>query len=384
MAGGVLIGRFWGVPVVLSGSWFVIAAIITLGYGAFLSRSDDIATGPAYVGGFLFAVLLAASVLAHELAHTAASQRLGIPVRRVTLFLLGGVSETTREPRTPAEEYLISVVGPLVSLTIGAAASGVLMVTELSGIAEALVLQVALANTIVGLFNLLPGLPLDGGRLLRAGVWRLGGDRARASRVAGYAGKGVAVLTLVLGMWWVVLGGAAAIANAVIAGLLAAFIWTGADASMRAADVDARRHLLAVKDLLRPTLLVTADLPLAEAVRRAHQTGARAIVVVDSYGRPTAVLRESKVTATPEQQRPWVTVMSVATPVGPENTLPDDAGGEEVIEALRRNPRPEYVVVGRGQEVVGVLAASDVADVLRGASGGAQPPGQALEGGGRR
>jgi Zn-dependent protease len=354
------------VPVVLSGSWFIIAAVITLGYGAFLAQSEDVSAGLAYLGGFIFAVLLAASVLAHELAHTAASQRLGIPVRRVTLFLLGGVSEATREPRTPAEEYLISVVGPLVSLVIGAAASAVLVLTSLSGVAEALLVQVALANTIVGLFNLLPGLPLDGGRLLRAGVWQLRGDRATASRAAGYAGKGVAVATLVLGMWWVALGGAAAIVNALIAGLLAAFIWTGADASMRAAEVDARRHLISVQGLVRPTLLVTADLPLAEAVRRAHETGARGIVVVDSYGRPTAVLRESKVTATPEQQRPWVTVMSVAAPIGPENTIADAADGAEIIEALRRNPQPEYVVVGRGNEVVGVLAAADVADVLRG------------------
>ena len=367
---GLPVGRFFGVPLFLSPSWLLIAAIITFTYAGLVDETvDDISPAGSYAVAFGFAVLLAISLLLHELGHTAVSLALGMPVRRVVIFLLGGVSEIEEEPAEPGQEYLVAVAGPLVSLVLAAGSACLLPLADRGGVARTVIFLLVWSNLAVAIFNLLPGLPLDGGRLVRAAVWRVTRDRLTGTRAAAWGGRGVAVLVLGGAVLTVRPEGVTGIGNVLLASLLAAFIWVGATQSLTAATVSARMPRIRIAELARPTLTVPPDLSVAEALRRAWTTGVRALVVVDSDGAPRALVSEAHVVAVPEPRRPWTTVADVARPLEPGLVLADSLSGEQVVEAFRATPASEYLVVGRDGRTVGVLSAADVAGILQGRPG---------------
>ncbi|MBI4260949.1 MAG: site-2 protease family protein [Actinobacteria bacterium] len=203
------IGRMLGVRVFLHLSWFPVYAAFTLlvahEFGlAYPGLGRGVRLGMGAACGLLFF----GSLLAHELAHAVVARRRGVAVRGITLFMFGGVAEIGGEARTPADEFAIALVGPATSLFLG----GVFAVASfLAGLArldpvEGVVTVAAVANVVVALFNLVPGLPLDGGRLLRAGVWRVTGSRRRATRVASAGGAAVSAALTALGLWLLVTG----------------------------------------------------------------------------------------------------------------------------------------------------------------------------------
>ncbi len=352
-ASGLFIGRPLGIPVYLSPSVVLLAALVTVQ----IADHPDIASRSGAVRitvGISAAVLLALSILLHELGHSAVALAMGIPIRRITLFLFGGIAEITREPDTAAKEYLVSIAGPLVSLTLGGLGLAAL---ELTSGPEAAVLcgYVAFINLLLGFFNLLPGLPLDGGRILRAAVWQVRGDRLVATRFAARAGMTIAVLLGAAGAYAVSTGDA----TSVVTLLLAFFIFSGARASLAQSAVARRLPALDVRSLTRPALSVTADLPLAEALRRAA-VDQRRLLVVDAEGLPSAVLSSEAVDAVPTERRPWVSVGSVSRRLVQGLVLDSRLEGEAVLSALRSTPASEYLVVDEDGGVVGVLATRDV------------------------
>ncbi|WP_142259428.1 site-2 protease family protein [Thermopolyspora flexuosa] len=355
-------GRPFGIPVYVSPTWLIVAAFITytfqpivLAYLPWLSQ----ATG--YAVAFVFAVFLYVSVFLHELAHCVVALRFGLPVRRITLYLLGGVSEIEREPDSPGKEFLVAFAGPLLSL--GLAVGGYIVYRFVSPftVVGVLVQQLWLSNLIVGIFNLLPGLPLDGGRMLRAGVWKLTRSPGSGTVAAAWVGRvlAVALVGVPLGIT-LITGQDQEITFLLWSVLLASFIWMGASQSLRVARVRARIPLVRARELARPAIAVPAELPLAEALRRAQEAGARAIVVADHEGRPVAIVNEAAVSATPERRRPWISTATVARSLGPELVLAADLEGEPLIDAMRRSPAAEYLLVERGGEVYGVLVTADV------------------------
>ena len=363
------VGRFFGVPIYFAPSWLLITGIITLSYSGLVQRSvDGITPGGAYLVAFAFSIMLALSLLAHELGHTAVSIALGMPVRRVVIFLLGGVSEITGEPRRPGEEYLVAVAGPLVSLFLAGFGGAVLPLTTTGSVGRLLAVLMAGSNLAVMIFNMLPGLPLDGGRVLRAGVWQIRGDRFVGTRVAAWCGRAVAALVVLFAVFTAGRQPTLDLSNlalTAVSALLAAFIWVGANQSLAAATINNRLPDLRVADLVRPTLEVPANLPVAEALRRAWESRLGAMVVVDTSGRPVAVVSETHVRAVPEQRRPWITVSEVSRPLEPGLRVPYGLVGTDVLEAFRRTPATEYLVVGQDGGTVGVLTAADVARTLQ-------------------
>jgi Zn-dependent protease len=359
--GGLLLGRPFGVPIYVSPTWIIVAVLITVSFGPFVQNRIPELGSLAYVVSFAFAVLLYLSVLIHELAHSVVALRFGLPVRRISLYLLGGVSEIEKEAPTPGREFLIAVAGPVLSLALGAIGLVAVQALEPGTIAHLLVLEVAGANLLVGIFNLLPGLPLDGGRLVQAGVWKVTGRRLTGIAVAAWTGRVVAVIILLIPIVVLpMLGLRPDLLQVLWAALIAAFVWSGAGQSLRSAQVRERLPALHVRTLTRRAIPVPGDLPLGEALRRLEEAGARGLVVVDGSGRPTALVSEAAVKATPEQRRPWVQVASLARTLDPGLVLRSDLGGEALIEALRSTPATEYLVVEPTGEVYGVLATSDI------------------------
>lgn len=198
MTQGFKVGRVFGVPISIHPSWFVVLAFMTVSLAAGVLPSLFAASAVTYWAvAVLASLLLFASVLVHELAHSLVARAQGIPVRGITLFLLGGVSTIEDEPRSPGREALLAAVGPLASLAIGAGLLGLAAVVQTPTAAHMLAAYLGSVNVVLALFNMLPGLPLDGGRVLHAIIWAVSRDRARATRVSVGAGRTVGLALLI-------------------------------------------------------------------------------------------------------------------------------------------------------------------------------------------
>ncbi|MDP9416612.1 MAG: M50 family metallopeptidase, partial [Actinomycetota bacterium] len=203
---GVLMGRIAGIPIFVTPTWLLVAVAITLSFAPSEQRLPGLGDW-RYAVSFAFAVLLYLSVLVHELSHSLTALALGLRVRRITLHLLGGASEIAQEPRTPGAEFLIAFAGPAVSLVLAGVGYVAAQALDPAAVAGFLVLLLAGANLLLGIFNLLPALPLDGGRLLAAGVWKLAGRRLTGVLIAAAAGRVLAVLLLALPLLGLLRGG---------------------------------------------------------------------------------------------------------------------------------------------------------------------------------
>jgi Zn-dependent protease len=354
------IGSFFGVPLFFAPSWLIIAAIITLDYRDIVtSWVDGISTTAAYVVAFAFAVTLALSVLLHELGHVAISLLLGKPVRRVVIFLLGGVSEIEGELERPRDEFLVAIAGPAASAVIAILAFAGYQFVPSDTVVGVLLLLLGWSNVGVALFNLLPGLPLDGGRVLRSIVWGAAHSPATGTTVAGWSGRVLGVVIAAFGVLWHP-GGWSTI-TALYGIVLGAFIWFGASQSLKMAKVVARVPALSVRVLMRPIVMVLGDVPVSEALRRLWAHGAGGLVVIDGAHRPVALVDEHRIAAIPVERHPWTTVATVSRILEPGLVLPAELSGQNLLDAVRRTPATEYLVVGPDGRPAGILAASDLA-----------------------
>lgn len=359
------VGRFFGVPLYFAPSWILIATLITVTYnGIFFDAVEGISRPASYFAAVGFAIALALCVLAHELGHVAVSLALGKSVRRVVIFLLGGVSEIEQDLERPRDEFLVAVAGPAVSVGLATAAFGGFWLAAPGTLAAVLFALLAWSNLVVAGFNLLPGLPLDGGRALRAVVWKLSRSRVTGTRVAAWIGRAIAVLVVVPGLLlqrdnW-------GIATAMFGLALGAFIWFGATHSLRMAELQDRMPALDLPRLIRPGLMVHSDISVAEALRRMWHANARGLVVVDSAARPRAIGDERRIGAVAPDRQAWVNVAEVSRPIEPGMVLPVTLSGQALVDAVRKSPATEYLVVHPDGSPAGILAAADLAAALTG------------------
>ena len=218
-----------------------------------------------------------------------------------------------------------------------------------------------MANLIVGVYNLIPGLPFDGGHVLKALVWKLTGNMHRGTIVAAWGGRVSAVLVL---FWpWLLhelFDTTPHITDYVMAVIIGAFLWSGATASMVSARVRRRLPALKARPLARRVIAVPDELPVSEAVRRAQDTGAGAIIVHVGDDRLSGIVSEAALLATPEDRRAWVPVSAVARTIEDGLVLPADIAGEDLVRAMSATPAEEYVLVEGDGSVLGVLTTADV------------------------
>jgi Zn-dependent protease len=367
---GIRIARPFGIPVFISPYWFLIAGLFVFLYARGLVQS--VPGSLRYPVAAAFVVLLYASVLVHELSHSVVARAFGLPVRRILLYPLGGFSEIEREPPTPGREFLVSAAGPAMSLALAGGGYVLFRVVHagefvpsrtvhVGSVVSILLDQLIVANLLVGIFNLLPGLPLDGGRMLRAGVWKLTGRPGQATVVAAWAGRVLAAAVLIVPLaLYARAGNGIQLFNVAWLAVIAAFMWTGAGQALRATRVRERLPALQARALARRAIPIPANLPLAEAIRRADAAQARALVVVDHEDRPIAIVNETAVMATPPQRRPWIEAGTLARTIDPGLVLPADLSGMALIEAVRRTPASEYLLVEPSGQVFGVLTTADL------------------------
>jgi Zn-dependent protease/CBS domain-containing protein len=368
--GTIKVGTIAGSDVLVTTSWFVIAALIAW---IVAPRVDQVAPGLGglkYVAGFAFAVILYLSVLLHEASHAFMARHYGFQVTSITLHFLGGATAIDGEARTPRQELLIAVVGPLTSIAVGVGAFGLWFVTP-DGLLLMAVEGLAGANLIVGVLNLVPGLPLDGGRVLKAAVWGATGDVLKGTVVAAWTGRVTAVAALAWPLFQErVIGTTPDIFDFVLAAMIALFLWTAASSALASAQTRGRLPALVARRLARRALAVPDDLPLAEAVRRAREADAGSLITVTGSGRPVGLVSEAALVATPEERRPWVAVSTVARTIEPGMSLPAGIEGEPLVRAMTDVPAHEYLLVEDDGTIYGVLSAADVERAFREARGG--------------
>ncbi|NEO99963.1 MAG: site-2 protease family protein [Symploca sp. SIO2E9] len=223
MQSGRRIGSLLGIPLFLDPSWFFILVFVTIINAGDIDSS--LRSLAAWITGLVMALLLFSSVILHELGHSLAARSQGIKVNSITLFLFGGVASIERESKTPGEAFQVAIAGPLVSLILFGLFHLLTMVFSTTGTVHLVASNLASINLILALFNLIPGLPLDGGQVLKAAVWKLTGNRFQGVRWAAKTGKvlgtlamvmglGLALLTRQLGLIWIALIGGFVLRNA--------------------------------------------------------------------------------------------------------------------------------------------------------------------------
>lgn len=361
------IGRLAGSDVLVSPSWFLIAGLIAV---LLAPRIEAVEPGLGfwkYVAGLAFAVILYLSVLLHEASHAYMARHYGYQITSITLHFLGGATTIDGEARTPRQEFWIAVVGPLTSLAVGVVGVGLWFITP-EGLLLLAVGALAGANLVVGVLNLLPGLPLDGGRVLKAAVWRITGSVHDGTIVAGWVGRVAAVAVLFYPLLLArVFDTEPTIVDFALAAVVGLFLWTAATAAMSNARLRRRLPALVAADLARRALAVPEGLPLAEAVRRAQDAEAGSIITTTGDGVPVGLVSEASLLATPEERRPWLAVSTVARSLEDGLRLPAAIRGEDLIKAISRRPASEYLLVDEDGGIVGVLATSDVDAAFRSA-----------------
>ncbi len=359
---GISLGRVFGVPLRLSSSWFLGAAIIAWVFAPVVERWLLLDPPWTWVVGASFAVLLGLSVLAHEMAHAIMAQRFGLEVRSMTIHLIGGVTAMEAETRRPWVDFTVAVVGPLTSLVVGGVAWLGYLVAPSGTVFSFVTFQLMAANLIVGLLNLVPALPLDGGRLLRDVVWAASGREYLGTVVAGWTGRGFAVVVAFFAFLPVMLGRPDVVWLA-WGLLLAGFIWFEASRSLKFAGMTRAIARLTVADLMRPVVFVPHDTPLASALTL---PGARdaAVVVTDAHGSVAGVVRPESAAAVPAERQPWVPVSSVAASATDAVRLAPQLEGHDLVAALTSHPSPVHIVEDDEGTVYGVLVTADVEEAL--------------------
>lgn len=353
-----------GIDITVQHSWFLIVLLIAVVIQPRLEEVEP-GLGPlAYLAGAGFAVVLYLSVLLHEISHAVAARRFQMPVASINLHFLGGATEIQSEATTPWREFVVAVVGPLTSLAIGGIAY--LSIDSFDdGLLRFSVASLAGANLVVGVLNLVPGLPLDGGRVLQAAVWAVSKRRALGVTVAAWGGRVAAVLALCYPLILLLTGSSPSVIDYLMAFMIGAFLWAGATQALVMARVRTRLPMLQARSLARPAIGVPADLPLAEAIRRASAANAGSLLVVSSGGQPEGVVNEAAVASTPMERRPWMATGDLARRLESGLMLPADLQGEDLLKAMQTTPATEYVLMEPSGSVYGVLVTKDVDNAFR-------------------
>lgn len=365
--GSMLLGRVAGVPVLLSPSWWVGAAVIVLLYTPLVGRIlQGAGVWTSAVIAATFTVLLAVSVLLHELGHCLVALRLGLPVRRVRLFLLGGISEISRTPAQPRQEGLIAAAGPAVSLVLAATTGLGWVALNDVGAVWLLVAQTCVANLAVGVFNLLPGLPLDGGRMLRALSWWLSGRR-HLGTVVGVVGAGVVAFALVVwalvGLFgddpgrWLRLG---------VCVMLAWFVVAGAVSEYRAERRKQWPEGLRLHQLVQPVLQLPAESPVSDALMAA---AGRGVVLVRADGIAVGLLDQSSAERL-ARNSPHEPAERAAEPVTAETVLLEGDTPETILQRVRNAAAWQFLVLDEEGRPSGVLRRDELRRAVEGSRHG--------------
>ena len=364
---GWVIGRVAGAPLILTPSWLLAIVAMTVVFTPSVRSSTGLSGGAVVVLAFAFVALLFGSVLLHELAHGLVARRRGMQPTSFELTLWGGQTTFTSQPFSPGTSALVAVAGPVTNLVLGLAFWGVSLLVPGGSLAAWLAWSGAAANAFVGLFNLLPGLPLDGGQLVEAAVWKATGDRARGAIAAGWAGRVVAAALVLWALLPSVLSGSVpSTSNIIWTVLIGMFLWSGASAALTGARRRRAVGALTIAAVGRPAVGVGHLVSVAQAGAAAAAAGACEVVVVAPDGRPAAYVDLAAAASVPPQSAAATLVTAVSVPLPSGAVVDADLVGEPLLAALGEASRLSPVLVAlRDGRVAALVRTADVLAAIR-------------------
>ncbi len=369
MRSTISLGAIAGIRVGVHYSWFLVLGLFSwylsqrlLPDGYLLPGADPGWTTATYwATGTVVALLLFASVLVHEFAHSFVARARGFPVEGITLFLLGGVSNLGREPSNPRDEFVISAVGPATSLLL----SGLLGIVDLVSPGDAtpftaIIRSVWVTNLMMAVFNLLPAFPMDGGRVLRSVVWAITGSMATATKFASRGGQVIGILLIALGVFEVLEGNVSA---GVWSGFIGWFIFNAATRIHRESGPQPAVDAALVRDVMgRDPAAIGPDMSLAEAVNIYLLRQDRVSLPVCDEGRLIGILALADVSAIPRDEWNTLTVRQGMSPTPLWVLHPGDDLSEALALLAENSINQAPVVIG--ERLVGLLSRADIVDYL--------------------
>ena len=356
------IGRIFGIPLKVHVSWFLVFAWFTYGL-AENYFPHEILTHPRWeywILGASAAFLLFASVLVHELGHSWVALRYRIPIAQITLFIFGGMAQIRREAPTPRAEFLIAIAGPIVSMLISLFFGVMAAMSRLPADVVAVATLLQDVNLTLALFNLVPGYPLDGGRVLRAGLWAWSRNFHRATRYAARAGQGVAILLILLGFYLSMQYPV----NGVWMLLIGAFLYFSAHNSHRQVAFQEAMAGLQLSDIMtKKVVAIEANQTVDEAVKQYFlRFGYDSFPVVDNE-RLIGIVSLKELTKVPREKWDSIRVGQVMVARDPQLAIPRHESVATAVDRLMQEGRSRLIVTD-GDAVVGILTRGGLGRML--------------------
>lgn len=367
MANGFKLIKVLGIPIYVNYTWFIVFGLIvwTLAIGYFPQLGPYYSPAIRWTMAFIAAFILFSSILLHELSHSYVAQRNGIKIKSITLFVFGGIAHMIGESRTPRAEMKIAAAGPVLSLFI----SGIFWIISYifqKGMADSPVLAVsyflAYANMFLAIFNLIPGFPLDGGRILRAIIWERTGNRSRATLITSRIGKGFAIFLIAMGLWEILQG-------LFISGLwkifIGIFIQQAADEGYRQTLLHKALSSVKVRDVMvSPVIVVDESMPLDRVVNDFFFRYRFNSFPVVSDNTLVGIISIHDIKDVEKERWPGQTVKEIMCSDLKEFTISPESGALDALEKMVESRRGRLVAVEAGK-IDGIISQRDIMQMLK-------------------
>ncbi|MBD2200348.1 MULTISPECIES: site-2 protease family protein [Calothrix] len=366
MNGTIRVGNLFGIPFYIHPSWFLVLGLVTWTYSSgLMGQFPQLSGGLALILGLMTALLLFASVVAHELGHSFVALRQGIDVKSITLFIFGGLASLEKESETPGEAFWVAIAGPLVSILIFAVTTVVGYATAATGPAAAILGVIAAVNLALALFNLIPGLPLDGGNILKALVWKITGNPYKGVTFASRVGQIFGWIAIASGLIPLLLVGSFANVWNLLIGF---FLLQNAGNAAQYARVQEKLTGLTAEDAVTPNSpIVSANLTLREFADERIMTGEswHRFLVTDDNGQLVGAIAANDLRTIPTTEWSQTQIKQVMRPIAESTTVQSDKPLTEVVQLLEQQKLSALTVIRENGVLVGILEKAAIIQLLQ-------------------
>ncbi|MDM9382453.1 site-2 protease family protein [Chlorogloeopsis sp. ULAP01] len=366
MNGTIRVGNLFGIPFYIHPSWFLVLGLVTWSYSSGLgAQFPQLGGGLALLLGLMTALLLFSSVVAHELGHSFVAIRQGIDVKSITLFIFGGLASLEKESKTPAEAFWVAIAGPLVSLLLFCLFTAISFATAASGPLAAIIGVVAFVNLALALFNLIPGLPLDGGNILKALVWKITGNPYKGVAFASRVGQIFGWVAIASGLVPLLLFGSFANFWNLLIGFF--LLQNAGNAAQFARVQEQLTGLTAADAVTLDSPVVSAHLSLREFADEQvlNEQNWRRFLVTDDNGQLLGAITVDNLRSIPTTLWTETLVREVTQPIADSSTVQSDQPLLEVMQRLEQQKLSALAVIRDNGVLVGILEKAAIINLLQ-------------------
>ncbi|MGD1716846.1 site-2 protease family protein [Dapis sp. BLCC M172] len=366
MNGSFRVGNLFGIPFYINSSWFLVLGLLTLTYGGNLATQfpQELDGILPWILGLITALLLFSSVLAHELGHSFVAQYQGIEVKSITLFIFGGLASLDRESKTPAEAFWVAIAGPLVSLVLFGLFTAINIFTAITGPVGSIIQLLAYINLALALFNLIPGLPLDGGNILKSIVWKITNNPYKGIIFASRVGQGFGWLAIISGLIPTFLFNSFPNFWNILIGL---FLLQNAGRSAQYGEIQSvLADLTAVDAIVPNSPIVSENLSLREFVNEyiIGKESRKEFLVTDEAGQLLGVINVDDLKIVNTSEWPLVKVKELMKPVTKIEVVTAQTSLLEVVSLLEQKQINQLTVISENGVLIGLIEKSSIRGLL--------------------